>query len=203
MTKDYYKILGVAEFDSAENIKIAYRKLARKWHPDVAGDSEEAILRFKEINEAYETLSNQSKKSEYDKARKFYNYAKQTSSYNSQPKSEQNSTDPQKAKKGFNFNWEEFLGKKYRENAFKEEKIKAPKRGEDVYSDIEISFLESVSGVTKTVNMLQTHVCSKCKGKKFVNGAICSECSGKGDFTEYKKFTVNLLKANENKVKIK
>ena len=103
MTKDYYKILGVAEFDSAENIKIAYRKLARKWHPDVAGDSEEAILRFKEINEAYETLSNQSKKSEYDKARKFYNYAKQTSSYNSQPKSEQNSTDPQKAKKGFNY----------------------------------------------------------------------------------------------------
>ena len=52
MSKDYYKILGVTEFESVDNIKSAYRKLARKWHPDIAGDSAEAILRFKEINEA-------------------------------------------------------------------------------------------------------------------------------------------------------
>ena len=43
MTKDYYKILGVAEFDTADNIKTAYRKLARKWHPDVAGNSADVI----------------------------------------------------------------------------------------------------------------------------------------------------------------
>ena len=78
MTKDYYKILGVAEFDTAENIKKAYRKLARKWHPDIAGNTQEVMLKFKEINEAYEILSNQVKKFEYDKARKFYNYAHQT-----------------------------------------------------------------------------------------------------------------------------
>ena len=52
MSKDYYKILGVTEFESAENIKSAYRRLARKWHPDIAGNSADAILRFKEINEA-------------------------------------------------------------------------------------------------------------------------------------------------------
>ena len=57
MTKDYYKILGVAEFDTADNIKTAYRKLARKWHPDVAGNSADVISRFKEINEAYEIRS--------------------------------------------------------------------------------------------------------------------------------------------------
>ena len=84
MSKDYYKILGVAEFESAENIKNAYRKLARKWHPDVAGSSEDALNRFKEINEAYEILSNVIKKEEYDRARRFYSYAK------SERKSEEN-----------------------------------------------------------------------------------------------------------------
>ena len=77
MSKDYYKILGLAEFETAENIKIAYRRLARKCHPDIAGESAEALLRFKEINEAYEVLSNKVKKEEYDRARRFYNYAKE------------------------------------------------------------------------------------------------------------------------------
>ena len=62
MTKDYYKILGITELESAENIKSAYRKLARKWHPDIAGNTPEAIRHFKEINEAYEILSNKIKK---------------------------------------------------------------------------------------------------------------------------------------------
>ena len=62
MTKDYYKILGIKDNDSSEAIKAAYRKLARKYHPDVAGNSNDAILRFKEINEAYEILSNKVKK---------------------------------------------------------------------------------------------------------------------------------------------
>ena len=100
MTKDYYKILGVAEFDTAENIKSAYRKLARKWHPDIAGESNEAILKFKEINEAYEVLSNQTKKAEYDRARRFYSYANR----NSEKKAEStrpNTTNPQSEKKGF------------------------------------------------------------------------------------------------------
>ena len=66
MSKDYYKILGVAEFDSAENIKNAYRKLARKWHPDVAGTSAEVLEKFKEINEANEILSDPDKRKQYD-----------------------------------------------------------------------------------------------------------------------------------------
>ena len=71
MTKDYYKILDIPEFSTTEEIKNAYRKLARKWHPDVAGNSSDVIARFKEINEAYEILSDGIKKVDYDKARKF------------------------------------------------------------------------------------------------------------------------------------
>ena len=53
MTKDYYKILNISENSTQDEIKSAYRRLARKWHPDVAGNSNEAINKFKDINEAY------------------------------------------------------------------------------------------------------------------------------------------------------
>jgi len=142
MTKDYYKILGVTEFDSAENIKTAYRKLARKWHPDVAGNTPDVMAKFKEINEAYETLSNQIKKNEYDKAKRFYDYANNTKTKN-QEKTTQNHSNPQTEKKGFKFNWEEFLGKKYRETVFQQQETKTPKRGEDISSDIEITSIVS------------------------------------------------------------
>lgn len=193
MTKDYYKILGVAEFESAENIKSAYRKLARKWHPDVAGNTEDVISRFKEINEAYEILSNTVKKEEYDRARRFYSYAKEGSktqtkqqeTYTSRPNQEED-------KRGFYFTWEDFLAKRKRETNYRNDTASQPKRGEDIHTDIEISVFEAMSGVTKTINMLQTQTCPKCRGKRFVNGGFCSHCNGKGEETNYKKFTVKI-----------
>ena len=203
MTKDYYKILGVAEFDNADDIKKAYRKLARKLHPDVAGNSDEALARFKEINEAYEILSNQVKKAEYDRARKFYNYAHENFQSQQNYKSEQNTTNPQSEHKGFSFNWEDFLGKKYRENAFKEKKAKAPVKGKDIYTDLDISVFEATCGATKTINMLHNQVCPQCKGKKFVNGSKCDECGGKGEFSSHKKFTVKIPAGIKNGSKIR
>lgn len=196
MSKDYYKILGLAEFETAENIKIAYRKLARKCHPDIAGESAEALLRFKEINEAYEILSNKVKKEEYDRARRFYNYAKEEKAIKQEPqKAEQNQTKPEKERK-FSFNWSEFVNKK-------EEKRPTPKDGKDIYSDIEISVLEAMSGTVKTINMLQTQVCPKCNGRRFANGSICSHCKGKGEVSEYKKFNVKIPAGIVNKSKIR
>ena len=202
MTKDYYKILGVAEFDTAENIKAAYRKLARRWHPDIAGNTQDVMLKFKEINEAYEVLSNQFKKAEYDKALKFYNYAHQTSTEKrATAETDKKASNPQKERKS-SFNWEEFWSKKSFENSFKQE-VKAPKRGEDVISDLEISIIEAMSGTTKIINMLQTLVCPKCNGKKFVNGSLCSHCGGKGENTNYKKFNVKIPAGIKNGSKIR
>ena len=202
MTKDYYKILGVAEFDTAENIKLAYRKLARKWHPDIAGESTEAISKFKEINEAYEVLSNQVKKAEYDKARQFYNYANKTTERKTET-TKSNTTNPQTEKKNFNFNWEEFLGKKYRETTFKKQEAKVPKRGNDIHTDLDISIFEAMGGTTKVINMLQTQICTKCKGRKFVNGSICPDCNGKGEHVNYKKFSVKIPSGIKNGSKIR
>lgn len=207
MTKDYYKILGVAEFESAENIKSAYRKLARKWHPDVAGNSPDVISRFKEINEAYEILSNQVKKEEYDRARRFYSYAKGESVNNTQSQKTQQSytskPDEQEEKRGFYFTWEDFISKRKRETSYRNDSASQSKRGEDINTDIEISVFEAMSGATKTVNMLQTQTCPKCKGKRFVNGGICPRCNGKGELIDYKKFTVKIPAGIKNGSKIR
>ena len=201
MTKDYYKILDISEFSTQDEIKSAYRRLARKWHPDVAGSTDDVISRFKEINEAYEILSDKTKKTDYDTARRFYNYAKNST----EKKAEKNTTNPkedikqEKTKKEtnkkstFSFNWEDFISKKYAQAQFKKEQKKnAPKRGADINSDIEITVFEAINGTNKVINMLQTQVCPYCGGRKFVNGSKCSHCSGKGEISDYKRFSVKI-----------
>ena len=193
MSKDYYKILGVRDTESAENIKKAYRKLAREWHPDIAGSTPDVLKRFKEINEAYETLSNPVKKAEYDRAKRFYEYAKGTDKKEStKDENIKNTTKPNFDNINKKNKWEEFISKYQQHKSGRKEEKKAPKKGKDIYCDIEITIQEALCGVTKTINMLQKEVCPKCGGKKFANGSICTKCSGKGETTSYKKFNVKI-----------
>ncbi|MBR6126710.1 DnaJ domain-containing protein [bacterium] len=216
MTKDYYKILDITEFSTQDEIKSAYRKLARKWHPDVAGNSDDVINKFKEINEAYEILSDKARKADYDTARRFYNYASGTSEKketastgnatnpNSKTSTKKEETKDSGKKFGFSFNWEEILSKKYAEMQMKnEQKKNAPKRGADINTEVEISVFEAINGTTKTINLLQTHVCPKCGGRKFVNGGVCKHCNGKGDVTSYKKSTVRSPEGIKDNSKIR
>ncbi len=66
MAEDFYKILGVSKDDSQEKIKKAYRKLARKWHPDINPGNKKAEHKFKDISRAYDCLGNEEKKKLYD-----------------------------------------------------------------------------------------------------------------------------------------
>src|SRR6185369_2830348 len=68
-TKDFYKTLGVSEKASADELKKAYRKLAKKYHPDVTGGDKAKEAKFKEITEAYETLGDEKKRAQYDELR--------------------------------------------------------------------------------------------------------------------------------------
>ena len=210
MTKDYYKILNISETSTQEEIKLAYRKLARKWHPDVAGNSSEVISKFKDINEAYETLSNSVRKADYDRVRKFYSYSsvgagaksneyRETSSVNKE-NSAYKKTEPKQTyhtKDGFKFSWEDFFFK-----AQKQEKS-LPQKGKDIYSDVEISVFEALGGATKIINMLQTNLCPKCQGRRFVNGSECPFCKGKGETSTYKRFNVRIPAGIKDKSKIR
>lgn len=71
MQKDYYKVLGVTEEATQDEIKKAFRKLAKKYHPDTNNGNEEAAKKFQEVNEAYSVLSDEGKKSKYDTERKY------------------------------------------------------------------------------------------------------------------------------------
>lgn len=211
MTKDYYKILHISENSTQEEIKSAYRRLARKWHPDVAGNSEDVIANFKDINEAYEILSNEIKKADYDKARRFYSYSglgasannggrEKKDTYQKEKKEENQKTTSKQTyhtKDSFKFSWEDFFFKTQRQ-----EKDIA-KKGKDIYSDIEISIFEALGGTTKVINMLQTNLCPKCHGRKFVNGSECSFCKGKGETSTYKRFNVRIPAGISDKSKIR
>ena len=190
MTKDYYKILDIPEFSTKDEIKNAYRHLARRWHPDVAGSSPDVIKKFKEITEAYEILSNSAKKADYDTARRFYSYASGTKKEETEKKfTEQKNTYQDK--------------RTWRDIFTKTPKTPLPKKGDDIYSDVEISIFEAMSGTTKVINMLQTNLCPKCKGRKFVNGAECHYCKGKGETSTYKRFSVKIPAGIKNHSKIR
>ena len=75
MQKDYYKILGIDKNATTEDIKKAYRRLVHKYHPDIAGNTQESIDKFKEITEAYETLSSPQKREQYDNISRLYEFA--------------------------------------------------------------------------------------------------------------------------------
>ena len=223
MTKDYYKILGVSEKCTEQEIKSAYRKLARKWHPDIAGNSDNVVKKFKEINEAYEILSDKAKKSEYDTINRYYNYSsnktgkKEKNEYTTNPdiKNKQKETKTENhTNSGFKFNWEDFLAKykeyvnKYNEsnknnNAQKNAQYGYSKKGKDINTDVEITIAESINGATKIINMISTSECMHCHGRKFVNGSICSHCKGSGEVSEYKRFTVKIPAGIKDNSKIR
>jgi len=217
MTKDYYKILELSEFCTDSDIKSAYRRLARKWHPDVAGNTEESIKRFKDLNEAYKTLSDRTQRYNYDTARKYYNYSstkktqeKNTDKNTTNPNAKKSSQAEKEVKQNnanFSFNWEELLSKykrfanqEYKKNTSKQP---LPQKGGDITTDVEITISESINGTTKVINMLHTQVCPKCRGRKLVNGNVCMHCNGKGELSDYKKFSVKIPSGIKDKSKIR
>lgn len=229
MDKNYYDILGISTEATEGEIKSAFRKLARKWHPDVAGNTPDSVEKFKSISEAYDILSDEIKRRRYDALRgilhkvreekeknnsenkKQNNEQKETkqtkkeSSQNTKEKSEKTQEQQSQSdidNKAFFTMWDNLIHKSG--NKKTQEKYSAKKiNGTDITSEINISIEEAMMGTSRTVNILHTEPCPKCHGRKFSNGSMCSVCKGKGETSVHKKLTVKIPEKVKHNSKIR
>ncbi len=208
--KNYYEILGVNSDASAEELKSAYRKLARTYHPDIAGES--GVEKFKEITEAYETLSDETKRKRYDILRGIFNYNKTTTDRNTQKeaqkayrqsknqediireanKNNQKSSDTNSQAQDFSNILNDFIDGFKSQQKNKKTSTNRSVNGDDIVTDVVITMPEALSGVSKTVNILSSYECSNCHGRPFANGMKCPVCDGTGVVSQHKKITVKI-----------
>jgi molecular chaperone DnaJ len=160
-TKDYYDILGVAKDASGDEIKQAYRALARKHHPDVSHNKSEAEHRFKEINEAYEVLSDPNKRAQYDRFGVVGNGA--------------GPGDFGFGAGSFGDIFDMFFGNVSRAT---QARPSGPQRGSDLRYDLEIALEEAFAGATKEISFNHLAQCDACKGSGAQTGTLATPCQG-------------------------
>lgn len=172
--RDYYEVLGVSKSASADEIKRAYRQLAKKYHPDMNPGDAEAEARFKEVNEAYAVLSDEEKKAKYDQ----YGHA---------------AFDPTAGGgyggggfggfDGFDFSdiMSSFFGGGGRASS-----KNAPIEGDDVLARVTLEFEEAAFGCKKEVNFARVEACDDCGASGAAKGTkpeSCPTCRGRGYVT--------------------
>ena len=174
--RDYYEVLGVEKSASEDEIKKAFRKLARQYHPDLHPDDKQAEAKFKEVNEAYEVLSDKEKRAKYDQ----FGHAAFDPSYGG-------------GAGGGGFGgfggfsdvgdiFESFFGG-MGFGGSRSSNPNAPRRGGDIETSVSLDFMEACKGVKKTVRINRSETCPDCKGSGAAAGTqpkTCPDCNGTG-----------------------
>lgn len=170
--KDYYKILGVEKNASKEELKKAYKTLAKKYHPDLNKNDKDAESKFKEINEAISVLGDDEKRKMYDQ------YGEDAFKQGGGP--------GQGYGQGFDFSGFDFgAGDMNFDEVFDmffggNPRRRAKSRGADLRYDIELDLEDAAFGVEKTIRIRKRNVCSKCKGLGGESVETCKVCHGSG-----------------------
>jgi len=193
--KDYYNLLGVKQNASEKEIKQAYRRLARKYHPDVNPGDKSAEAKFKEMNEAYEVLSDKEKRQKYNQFGDQWQYADQFKQAGRQQASPSGfgrgggSTGFHFTGGGLDSLFDELLrgtpGGSTRRQA-------RPRRGRDIESPIEITLEEAYSGTRRTISIRVEEPCTTCHGTGFIQNVPCSVCQGAGAVARIKRLEVKI-----------
>lgn len=182
--RDYYEVLGVSKTATEDEIKKAYRKLAKKYHPDLNPGDKVAEEKFKEANEAYEVLSDSQKKARYDQ----YGHA---------------GVDPNfGAGGGFggfggfggDFDLGDILGGMFGGfggfGSSRQQNPNAPRKGSTVQANVTISFEEAAKGCKKKVNIKRVDSCPECGGAGAAKGTkpeTCKTCGGRGQVSSQQR----------------
>ncbi len=170
--RDFYEILGVQKNASEQELKSAYRKLAKKYHPDLNPNDKEAEQNFKEVNEAYEVLKDSEKRARYDRFG-HQGVNGQTGGFGGFEQGFGGFGDI------FDDIFDMFGG------GFSNNRKKAgPRKGADLKYRVTISFEEAAFGVDKEIKIKRTENCSKCSGtgaKPGTNKTTCDKCNGTGE----------------------
>lgn len=179
MSKNLYEVLGVSKGASDDEIKKAYRQLAKKWHPDL-NPSPEAKSKFQEISEAYDILSDGNKRAMYDQtgSTNGAGFGSGAGGFNYQDFSGMNFG-------GMNFNFggdmdlNDLINNLFRSGGYRssESSSSNARKGEDIQVRIRVSLADTYVGVKKSFKMDYTEKCPDCKGNK----TICKSCNGSGN----------------------
>ncbi|HLZ22009.1 MAG TPA: J domain-containing protein [Ktedonobacterales bacterium] len=209
--KDYYKILGVQKSTNPDDIKKAYRKLARKYHPDVNPGDKSAEARFKEINEAYEVLSDPDKRQKYDTLGP--NWQEQfgfpsASSSGARARAYSASRGTSGAGMGggeYPYNFEDPTGfSDFFETLFGRRSTTGtatrPRgtgglgsiKGEDIEQQVEVSLREAFTGTKRSYTVQAPETCTVCNGTGRVGGRTCATCGGTGTILRTKNLEVSI-----------
>jgi molecular chaperone DnaJ len=189
-TKDYYQVLGVPESADADEIKKAYRKLAKKNHPDANPNDPKAADRFKEIGEAYSVLSDAEKRKQYDQMRK-YGPLGGIGGFGNRPSGAQGANRGGETRFGFDDIGDMGgLGDIFSSIFDRTRRRPGPReqrtRGRDVEYVVEIPFRVAARGGKVTITVPVTEDCATCNGSGNTPGTrakTCPECGGKGSIT--------------------
>jgi molecular chaperone DnaJ len=190
--KDYYNILGVSRNASEREIKQAYRKLARKYHPDVNPNDKSAEAKFKEINEAYEVLSDKENRQKYDQYGDQWQYAEQFAKAGRQ---QTPFWDFSQASGAQHFRFEEadldsLFGDLFG-GGIRSRRVR-PKRGLDIEHLVEVTLEEAYHGATRLISLETSEPCSGCRGTGRIQNMPCSACRGVGVVPRIKRIEVKI-----------
>ncbi len=200
--KDYYKTLGVSRTASEDEIRKAFRKLARQYHPDVAKNKAQAEEKFKEINEAYEVLSDPEKRKKYDTLGSDWQQQFRPPPRGGGGQGYQTWRTPGGAEEEFQFGgtgfsdfFEQLFGSMGRGGGFRRpgtSQQEFAERGQDVEGDILVTLSEAMNGSVRRVTLRRNVPCERCNGSGEMQGRLCPTCHGAGRFERNESYQVKV-----------
>ena len=189
--RDYYEVLGVEKGVSDDELKKAFRKQAKMYHPDLHPNDKEAEAKFKEVNEAYEVLSDKEKRARYDR----FGFAGVDPSYGAGSAAYSNPFGQEiDINDIFNSFFGGFGGGSSARNR------NAPRKGSDVETSVTITFEEAAKGCKKEIQYDIVDTCKECNGtgaEKGTNLKTCPNCNGNGQVTVNKRTPFGVVQTTQ------